>query len=322
MFAAIAKRIGYSLLLVFGLTTIVFLFAHIAPGDPVMLVVSPTTPPAIASELHRQFGLDQPLPVQYVRWLASTLQGNLGVSFTHHRPVLDIIGDMLPNTAALALSAIFLELMIGISTGLLSSRHEGSLLDRFLSTTSLIVYTLPTFWIGVVLLALFSYGLGYLPSSQLHSLDSDHLSSLGRVFDMLKHLALPALTLALPGAAEIARYFRSSLLNVLGEEYITVARSTGMNPRRLFFLYELPNAIVPIITLTGMKFGTLLGGAVVTETIFALPGMGRLAVLAIFSRDYPLIMGCALVSGILVIAGNILADVLYGVVDPRVRGTT
>jgi peptide/nickel transport system permease protein len=313
------KRILVAVPLLFGLLTIVFLISRVAPGDPVSLFLSPTISPNVADELRRQFGLDRPILTQYADWLLSISKGNLGVSFVHQRPVVEVIGQFLPNTVLLAVSAIVIELFVGIFFGAWAARHQGSVVDRLISNATLVVYTLPTFWVGFILLAVFAYALGFLPSSQMHSIDSDSLSDVERIADVAKHLVLPACTIGIPGGAGIARYFRSSLMKVGGEDYILAARSMGLNRRTIFFRHELPNAIAPVITLLGLELGTLLAGAIVTETIFAWPGMGRLTVMAIFSRDYPLILGCTLVSGVVVIVGNLLADLLYAAVDPRVK---
>jgi peptide/nickel transport system permease protein len=314
-----AKRLASAIPLLLGLLTIVFLISRLAPGDPVVRFLSPTVPTQVADELRRQFGLDQPLLTQYLRWLSNAIQGNLGISFSHQRPVLQVIAAFLPNTVILAVAAIALELVFGIFLGGLATRFHNSLIDKAVTSIGLAAYALPTFWVGFVLLALFAYALGMFPSSQMHSINSDTLTHSSQLFDLLKHLVLPACTIAIPGGAGLARYFRSSLLRVRGEEYITVARSMGLSERAIFILYELPNALVPVITMLGLEIGTLLAGAIVTETMFAWPGMGRLAVMAIFSRDYPLVLGCTLVSGIVVIVGNLSADLVYSVLDPRVR---
>ena len=313
------KRIVSAILLLFGLLTIIFLIAHLAPGDPVTTLLSPTIPSTVADELRHQFGLDQPIVVQYLHWLKNVVAGNLGVSFSHHRPVAQVIANVFPNTAILGLTAICLELILGVFLGMLAVKYHHSLIDKAISNAGLILYTLPTFWIGLVLLAVFSYGFGFFPSSQMHSIGVEYLSPSEQLQDFLWHLMLPALTIAIPGAAAVARYVRPSLLNVQGDEYVTFARSLGMPQQKIFFFYKLPNAMAPVITILGLELGALLAGALVTETIFAWPGLGRLAVMAMFARDYPLIMGCTLVSGLVVIVGNLIADLLYSIVDPRVR---
>lgn len=315
----ITKKAASAVVLLFGLMTIIFVIAHAAPGDPVSAMISPKTPASVGQELRHQFGLDQSVFLQYLRWLENALKGNFGFSFSYQRPVVDVLMSFFPNTALLALSAIGLEIILGVALGILAVSYQNSWLDRIINNASLVAYTLPTFWVGLMFLALFSYALGLFPSSQMNSVEAEQLSVAGRCLDLVKHLILPVLTIAVSGAAGIARYFRASLLTVQNAEYVTYARSLGIKKRDIFLFYELPNSIAPVITILGLEIGTLLAGAVVTETIFAWPGIGRLAVLAMLSRDYPLILGCTLVSGIVVIVGNLIADLLYMYVDPRIR---
>jgi peptide/nickel transport system permease protein len=314
-----AKRLASAIPLLLGLLTIIFLISRLAPGDPVSLYLSPTVPAQVGDELRRQFGLDQPLFSQYTDWLSNAVQGNLGVSFSHQRPVVQVIGEFLPNTAILGVAAIVLEFIFGILLGALAVRYHGSIIDKLVTNTGLVVYTLPTFWVGFLLLAVLAYASGLFPSSQMHSVNSEAMTPWMQTVDLLKHLLLPACTIAIPGGAGIAKYFRSSLMRVQREEYVLAARSMGVREGTIFLLYELPNAVAPVITILGLELGTLLAGAIVTETMFAWPGMGRLAVMAIFSRDHPLVLGCTLVSGVVVILGNLIADILYSIVDPRVR---
>ncbi|HEV8538466.1 MAG TPA: ABC transporter permease [Bacteroidota bacterium] len=319
MLGLIIKRTTTALVLLFGLVTIMFLILHLSPGDPVSAMISPTLPSAVAERLRLEFGLDQTLPVQYGRWLKNALAGDFGVSFGHQRPVGEVIADVLPNTVILATTAILLEIILGITFGMFAARHQDSLLDRIVTNAGLAIYTLPAFWIGFLLLAVFSYQLGIFPSSQMHSIGMESAPPLSRFLDFARHLVLPAVTIAIPGTAAVARFFRTHLTSVQQEEYVTFARSLGISNKKVFLFYELPNAISPVITVLGLEIGTLLAGAVVTETMFAWPGMGRLVVVAIFSRDYPLVMGCTLVSGVIIILGNLLADGLHSIVDPRVR---
>jgi peptide/nickel transport system permease protein len=322
MVRLIIQRCISALALMAGLLTVMFAIIHLAPGDPVQSMIAPTIPARVAVELRHQFGLDQTLPSQYGHWLWNAVRGNLGVSFSHQRPVTEVLLQFFTNTAILASAAILLELALGLGIGLAAVRFHGSLAEKAIMNASLIICTLPTFWIGMVLLAAFSYALGLFPSSHMHSADAGQLSTFESIGDLLLHLVLPALTIAIPGAATIARFVHPNLLQVRKEEYVTFAASMGLSRRKIFFEYELPNAISPVITLLGLEIGTLLSGALVTETIFAWPGMGRLAVQAISARDYPLVMGCALVSGVLVIIGNLIADILYNVADPRLKAAS
>lgn len=319
MIRYILKRVLSTVPLVLGIATLIFVIVRLLPGDPTTLFLSPSVPPAVADRLRSEFGLDKPIVIQYGHWLWGVVRGELGFSFTHQQDVIQVIEHALPNTALLAVTAITLQLLLGILLAALAVRFYGSAFDQIISYSGLIIYGLPTFWIATLLLYLFSYWLGLLPSSQMHSTSTENLSQLEYCADLLKHLILPACTLALPGAAGVARYLRTQLLSVLKEDYITAARSMGLSEGRIFFSYALPNALLPVITITGLEFGTLLTGAIVTETIFAWPGMGRITVSAILARDYPLVVGCALISGVLVIITNLLTDVLYKIADPRVR---
>jgi peptide/nickel transport system permease protein len=315
----IVNRLLTACILLVGLSTGVFFVARLSPGDPFLLLQTPTSSAASVDAWRHKAGLDQPLLSQYIHWMEDSFSGSLGISIRHQRPVEEVILTALPSTAFLAGSALVLELILGVTLGGLAAKYNESWIDKIVSKVGLVAYTLPTFWVGMILLAIFSYWLGWFPSSQLRSIGAEHLSQSDQLWDYMDHLFLPALALAIPGAGSISRYFRDALLKVRKEEFLLYAQSLSM-PRRVMFLrYELPNACASLITLAGLELGTLLAGVVVTETTFALPGMGRLTVSAIFSRDYPLVMGCTLVSGIAVILGNFIADVFYGIIDPRVR---
>lgn len=322
MITYLIKRILAAVPLLFGLVTLVFLITRLLPGDPTLLFISPKVPPHIAAQLRTEFGLDQPMMVQYVRWVAGLASGNLGFSFTHQRAVVDVIGNAFLNTALLAGAAIILEVVIGVLIGILAAQYRQSLLERWISYGGLVIYTMPAFWVATLLLLLFSRALGILPSSHMHSIGAEHLNPFEYYLDLLKHLILPSLTLALPGAAGLARFVHTQLAITTRQQYIITARSFGFSDRRILLKYALPNALLPVITLVGLELGGLLSGALVTETIFAWPGIGRITVTAIFARDYPLILGCTIISGIVVILGNLIADVLYTAVDPRVKVTS
>ncbi len=312
----ISTKVMLMLPTVFGLVTLVFFLTRLLPGDPASLFISPGVPLSLADDLRKQFGLDQPLFDQYMSYIGSVLTGNLGHSFTHHAPVTAVLAEVLPNTLLLGGTALLLEILAALCFALWAARTPGGLTDRIISQGSLVAYALPSFWIGILLLTTFSYGLEIFPSSLMMSQIS---SGRGTVSDIAMHLALPAFTVAIPGAALLTRYLRSSLARVEEREYITVARSMGLSATRTFRSYILPNAIGPVLSLIGVEFGILLTGVVVTETLFSWPGMGRLVVVAIFARDYPLLLGCTLVAGCIVIFGNSLADVLQAIIDPRRR---
>lgn len=316
------KRILSAFPIFFGLVTAVFLLTRLLPGDPTLLFISPMVPPDIAERLRAEFGLDQPLFVQYAMWLAGIAEGNLGFSFTHQRPVVDVIGSAIQNTALLAGAAIILQVIFGVSIGMLAARYRHTVLERMISYGGLVVYTMPAFWVATLLLIVFTGMLDILPASHMHSVGAEKLNHFDYFFDGLTHLILPALTLAIPGAAGLARFVHSQITVTMKQQYIITAKSFGFSDRRILFKIALPNALLPVTTLIGLELGALLSGALVTETIFAWPGIGRVAVTALFARDYPLILGCTMISGFVVIAGNLITDMLYTIADPRVKVTS
>ncbi len=305
--------------LLLGLATIVFFLSRLLPGDATTVFLSPNISPSILEQLKSQFGLDRPVGEQYIRWMGSALTGDFGYSFSYNQPVMSVIGSVFPNTLMLGMGALVVEIGLGILLALPVFLWEGKKVEAVIANLTLAVYTLPSFWIGMLLLLVFSYGLGLLPSSQMYS--SGTSASEGSVFDLLKHLALPALTAAIPAAAGFARYLRSNVKMVMNQDYVLMARSMGLSNKRIFRSYILPNAAAPMVSLIGIEIGMLLTGVLVTETLFAWPGMGRLTIAAISSRDYPLILGCTLVAGVVVIIGNLLADLVNALIDPRIWNT-
>ncbi len=311
------RRFVEAIPLLLGLVTLVFFLSRLLPGDATTVFLSPNISPAIVEQLKTQFGLDRPAGEQYLRWVSSALTGDLGYSFSYNQPVVSVIGRVFPNSLILGIAALCIEIGCGILLALPVFLWEGKKIEAVIANTTLAVYSLPSFWIGVLLLLVFSYGFGWLPSSQMYS--SGIASSDGTSLDLLKHLILPAFTAAIPAAAGFARYLRSSVQTVMQQDYILAARSMGISNKKIFRFYILPNAVAPMVSLIGIEIGLLLTGVLVTETLFAWPGMGRLTIAAIGARDYPLILGCTLVAGVVVIAGNLLADIVNALIDPRVR---
>lgn len=310
----LVRRLGEIIPLLVGLLTVVFFLARLMPGDATDAFLSPTIPASVREQIREQFGLDRPLAEQYVAWMRSALRGDLGISFTRAEPVTAVIAGVLPNTLLLGGAALTIEVVLGVLLALPVVWLRGTNRERLLSQVLLGVYAIPSFWIGMILLMVFSYGLGWFPSSQMYSSDQ-----YGSFSNMLAHLVLPALTVAIPGAAALARYMRSSLQNVQRQEFVLFARSLGLPDARIVRSYILPNAASPLIALAGVEFGVLMTGVLVTETLYSWPGMGQLTVHAIFARDYPLIMGCVLVAGVIVAIGNLAADVVNAMLDPRLR---
>lgn len=305
--------------MMFGLVTLVFFLSRLLPGDPSSLYISPGIPPAVAEQLRAQFGFDRPVWDQYISWLASILRGDLGRSFAYAAPVKDVLLRVFPNTVLLGGTALIVECVLAVALAALAVRHVGSRFDRTISHVSLVVYSLPSFWVGILLLWLFSFSLHLFPSSQMFSVGVKESGGTTAVIDLLKHLALPALTVAIPGAAAITRYLRTSVTETLGQDYVVAALSMGLSKTRVFRSYVLPNSLGPVVSFLGIEVGVLLTGVLVTETLFAWPGLGRIAVMAIFTRDYPMILGCTLLGGVVVVAANVLADVVRAWIDPRVR---
>ncbi len=303
--------------LLFGLVSIVFFLSRLIPGDATTVFLSPTISSHVVDQLKEQFGLNRPVGEQYLSWLRSAVVGNLGYSFSQNEPVVQVIGRYFPNTLILAGAALALEIVLGVIIALPTYFATGGTLDRLAGRASVVIFTLPSFWIGLLLLSVFSYGLGLFPSSQMYK--SGTMPGSGSILDLLNHLMLPALTAAIPAAAGFGRYLQGSIRTVMRQDYVLAAESMGLTKARMFRSYVLPNAATPMISLIGIEIGMLLTGVLVTETLFAWPGMGRLTILAIQSRDYPLILGCTLVAGIVVVVGNVLSDFANTMLDPRLR---
>jgi len=319
MTAYVIRRVLHAIPLLLGILTILFFLVHLAPGDPTAIYFNPDVDPEAIELMRENLGLDQPLHVQYFKWMTSFLKGDFGYSFGLHRPVIDVIKDSFKNTAVLSLAAIVVIFVIGVLVGIVSAMRQYSFTDNVLTFLAFFFYSMPSFWFGLMLLLIFSYKLGLFPASLAASLDYESFSWSGKIANRLHHLALPALTLGLGGAAGVARYTRGSLLEVIRQDYIRTARSKGLSERTVIFKHALRNALITVVTLFGLYLPFLFSGAVLVETIFSWPGMGRVIVTAIFQRDYPLIMANTFVFAGAVVLGNLLADIIYCFVDPRIR---
>jgi len=319
MWTYILKRILISIPLIIGLATVTFFIIHLAPGDPMALYRNPDISPEVMELMRRNLGLDQPLHIQYVKWLASMARGNFGVSFTAHRPVLDILKEAIPNTLQLTFLALLLDIIVGIVIGVISAIKQYTYVDHSITVSALFIYSMPSFWLGLMLILLFSLVLGWLPASQMQSINADLFGFWHQLWDRVTHLIMPVFVLGIATAAGTARFMRGSLLEVIRQDYIRTARAKGLSERVVVFKHGLRNALIPIITLTGLYLPFLLGGSVITETIFAWPGMGRVAVGAIFARDYPVVLAVNLIAAVMVVMGNLLADITYSLLDPRIR---
>ena len=319
----VLKRLLQAIPLLVGIATITFFIVHLAPGDPMDLYVERLqerrdVDPHIIELARQRYGLDQPLPMQYVKWLGNLARGDLGESFRYHRPVASLLAERIPYTLQLTVLALLFDALIGITLGIFSAVKQYSAWDKVVTVGSLVFYSIPGFWLAVMLVLVFAVNLGWLPTSQTRSLDYEALSTSGRILDRLWHLVLPVFVLGVASAAGTARYMRNRLLEVLSEEYVNAARARGLSERRVILKHALRNALIPIVTLYGLALPFLLGGAVLIERIFAWPGMGLLVVEAIGARDYPIILATSMMAAVLVVLGNLLADIMYALVDPRV----
>jgi ABC-type dipeptide/oligopeptide/nickel transport system permease component len=306
VYAYLVRRTIASVLVLFGVSVLVFSIIHLVPGDAVTAILGRQKVSAErVAELRQQLGLDDPIPVQYGRYLGSALQGDLGESIRNAVPVSEAIAEQLPYTVALALSAMTIALVLGFILGLLAALNQGSWLDTAIMSVSVSGMSVPTFWLGLLLIMLFAVQLGWFPS--ISNSNSPQA------------LFLPALTLGLPEAAVVARMVRASMLDVLHNEYITVARAKGLRERRVVFVHGMRNALIPIVTFVGLQMAYLLGGSAIVETLFARQGIGRLAVQAISNRDYPVVQGVVLVVAVIYVLINTFTDVVYTMLNPKIR---
>lgn len=322
MIRYITKRLLQALPLLLGIATITFFIVHLAPGDPMDMYLEPRfrreMDPEVIEAIRKKFGLDQPVHVQFVKWVRNVATGDLGTSFRYRRPVADLMWERVPYTLQLTVLALLFDALIGIIIGIVAAVKQYSALDKSVTLGSLVIYSVPGFWLALMLVLVFSVELGWFPTSQTRSLDYELLSFWGKLADRLWHLVLPVFVLGIASAAGTARYMRNRLLEVLSEEYVLAARARGLREKTVIMKHALRNAMIPIITIYGMALPFLLGGSVLIENVFAWPGMGTLAVEAVGGRDYPVILATTMLSAVLVVIGNLMADVTYAAVDPRV----
>ena len=321
MWSFLARRVAQAVAIVFLVATATFFLVHLAPGDPFTQTLES---PLISEEVRRawraEFGLDRPLPEQYMRYLAMVARGDLGYSLSMRRPVRDALAAALPNTLLLMSLALLASFLVGMGIGIAQARRRGSVTDRVLGGGSLFFFSMPDFWLALVLMMVFAYWLDLLPTGGMFDpLRYFALDPWGRLIDRLRHLVLPVATLTLVTSAVIARYQRAAIVDVSREDFVRTARAKGLDEDRVMLRHVLRNALLPIITLVGLAFPALLGGAVFIEHIFSWPGMGALTVGAIGQRDYHLVTASAIVGSTMVALGSLIADVLYAVADPRLR---
>jgi peptide/nickel transport system permease protein len=314
----LAHRALSGLAVVVGVVTLMFFLLRLAPGDPALLLVGPTaTTEQVASQRHA-LGLDRPLPVQYATWLGRFARGDWGTSIATGRPVRVMLGEAWPATVRLVGISLLLSYLLGIGVGVVQATRGGAL-DAGLSVVSVALFALPGYWLGLMLVMLFTYRLRLLPAFGSAGFDADFLTGWERWADRLRHLALPLATLTLIGIGGTARFVRGAMLDVAGMPYVAIARAKGLSETRIALRHVLRNALIPVLTLLGLSLPTLFSGAVFIEAIFAWPGVGRVLVEGVQARDYPVVMAATAVSALLVVVGNLLAEVLVSWADPRVR---
>lgn len=310
----IVKRVLQAIPLLIIISVISFLLIKLAPGDPVQAFITPKMSTADIERIRQNLGLDKPIYLQYFYWIKNILQGDFGYSLTNYRPVLDLILERIPATLGLMGASLLLSLVIGIPLGLLSATYKNKFVDDIITFFSYIGISIPSFWFAIVLIYILSLKLHILPSIGMHSIGAND-----SIWDVIKHGIMPCIVLSSQTSAVITRYIRSSTISQLQEDYVVVAYSKGLNKKQVVFNHVLKNAILPVITILGMSLPDLISGAFITETVFGWPGMGRLGISSIMSYDYSVIMAITMFSSILLILGNLLSDVLYGIADPRIR---
>ena len=314
MLGFLARRILIAIPTIFLISVFVFSLQKLLPGDPVLVMAGEERDPELIEALREKYRLNDPIPVQYLAWAGNALRGDLGISLRTNQPVLELIGEKLPVTIQLAVMALIIAMAIGIPAGVVSAYKKGTWVDWLANLIALSGLSVPNFWLGIMLILLVSVKLGWLPASGYQPLSEDPLQS-------IRTMLMPAFVLGTAIAATLMRHTRSAMLSVLQSDYVRTARAKGLRERTVLVKHALRNALVPVVTVTTLLFGELLAGAVLTEQIFTIPGFGKLVVDAVFNRDYAVVQGIVLCTGIAFIFMNILADAAYRVLNPRMRDT-
>lgn len=318
MLAYLARRIAIAIPVLLGIMLLGFLFVHMLPGDPVQMMVSPDQlsgpgSEAYLSKIRHELGLDRSLPVQFVIWAKDVFQGNLGYSYSQRIPVTEVLGPRWSATVTLAVAAIVIALVVGVPVGVVAALRQNSWVDYLAATLSMLAISIPVFFLGLIAIYVFAIRLGLLPSGGMNTLGEDSFG------DSLRHLILPACTLAAVLVGPFVRYTRASMLDVLRQDFVTTAEAKGVPQRNIVVGHALRNALIPLVTVLAVQVPALLAGTVVTETIFTWPGLGKATLDAITGRDYPVILSVVLISAVLVMVFNLLADIAAALLDPRIR---
>jgi peptide/nickel transport system permease protein len=321
MLAYIAKRLIGLIPVFFGITLISFFVIHLAPGKPtdIQTTLNPKVSYEARLRLEKLYGLDKPVHVQYLQWVKRFVVFDFGRSFLDDRPVAAKIAERLPITILINVSSLVLILFIGIPIGVMSAVKRGSLLDRLTTVSVFVGFSTPEFWLALLLMSLFGITLGWLPISGIKSLDFEYFSLPVKIFDVARHIILPVCIAAFGSLAGISRYMRSSMIGTINQDYIRTCRAKGLPEHDVIYKHALKNAILPVITILGLSVPGLIGGSVIFESIFAIPGMGRLFYESVMARDYSTIMGVLSIGALLTLLGNFIADIAYFYADPRIR---
>ncbi|NNG00896.1 MAG: ABC transporter permease [Desulfobacteraceae bacterium] len=314
----IIRRLLQAVPILFGITLLTFLIMQLAPGNPLQTMIDPTISMEEINMAEKKLGMDQPKIIQYFNWLREILTGNLGYSVKTGQPVAKLIGERLPATLLLTMSAFFISFIIGVPLGVYSATHKYSAGDYSMTFLAFLGISIPNFFFGLGLIYVFALKLGWLPTSGMATIGAD-LSGFNGVLVYARHLVMPAIVLALPNLATVMRFTRSSMIEVLLHDFIRTAKAKGLTHRRVIYKHALRNALIPVVTIFGLSIPFLFGGAYITEQVFNWPGMGSLGIQAITAREYPIVMGLNLFTSILVLMGNLIADISYAFVDPRIR---
>ena len=315
----ILRRLITGALAVMVVFTLTFFITRLAPGDPIRILAGMDDPsPEMMQRLYEKYGLDKPIHIQLVNYLKNVLQGNMENSILYNEPVTKLIGETLGSSLLLALSGVLLAALIGTALGLYAAQHRGGIVDVVVSATTYIFNSMPSFWLGLMIIVLFSTRLGWFPSSGMYNMRAGY-TGFKYVVDVLHHLALPVMTLTLISVPSYFKISKSSVIQVMSEDYITTFRATGMGENEIFRKYVFKNAILPTVTMFGISLAFLFTGSVLIETVFAWPGMGRLLMGGITRRDYPLIMAIYLMLSVTIAIMMILTDLVYAYIDPRIR---
>lgn len=319
MYKYIIRRVLQFIPMLFLVTIIVYILAYMAPGDPLTgEYIDPNIPPEVLEERREALGLNDPLPVQYWKWVSSVATGDFGMSMHYTgRSVSELISSRIMNTVYLSLFSLFITIVIAIPIGIYSAKKPYSLLDYSATTFAFLGLATPNFFAALIGIYVFAFQLGWFPSQG--TVSTIGLTGVELFLDKLRHLVLPGFTLGLASTAIYMRYMRTEMMEVMSSDFIRTARAKGLGPRPVLYKHTLRNALIPIITLLGFEFGTLLSGAVITEAVFQYPGLGTLFLSSIVNRDYPVIMAINLILAVAILVGNLLADIFYAVVDPRIR---